>query len=355
MDFLAKSLGSKRQEQWTALKPQLANISNGKAIVFPDSPQDPGTATSRDEIAETPEPESKSHRSASLQGTELATLDNELPYHSIDDNPVFDPPSGADMSVSPRGSEQINRVNHYPGRFIDPPSTARPKPSTPRRSIFGRQSNASRVVVSAGSEESRTAENRHQPAERPIRQPLPTIQGRPRKRGRGDSEDEASDEHFSLYNRSHDDDQHRAQIPERARPSEQWQRMDHDGSMMARQLHKDLAVSQQQTRVARPEDSSPAPARRESRWHAENSVSRASHQPATIRPTGHTSRRRWTHEEDDRLIMLVARYGTQWAVIQRQDQICPEINGGPQLTDRTQVNMKDRARNIKQKLIRYFY
>jgi hypothetical protein len=131
--------------------------------------------------------------------------------------------------------------------------------------------------------------------------------------------------------------------------------MDHDGSMVAGQLHGGLAASQQQTRVARHEDPSPAPARPESRWLAENSASRASHQPTTIRPTGHASRRRWTQEEDDRLIMLVARYGTQWAVIQRQDQICPEVNGGPRLTGRTQVNMKDRARNIKQKLIRYCY
>jgi hypothetical protein len=51
--------------------------------------------------------------------------------------------------------------------------------------------------------------------------------------------------------------------------------------------------------------------------------------------------------------MLVAKHGTQWAVIQRQDQICPASHGGPQLTGRTQVNMKDRARTIKQKLVRY--
>lgn len=53
--------------------------------------------------------------------------------------------------------------------------------------------------------------------------------------------------------------------------------------------------------------------------------------------------------------MLVARHGTQWAAIQRQDSICPASDGGPQLTGRTQVNMKDRARNIKQKYLRYYY
>jgi hypothetical protein len=122
----------------------------------------------------------------------------------------------------------------------------------------------------------------------------------------------------------------------------------------AGQLHEDLAASQEQSQLTRSEVPSPAAARHESRWHAENSTERSSHPSTAIHITGPSGRRRWSEEEDERLIMLIARHGTQWAVIQRQDQICPAVDGGPKLTGRTQVNMKDRARNIKQKYKRYF-
>jgi hypothetical protein len=127
-----------------------------------------------------------------------------------------------------------------------------------------------------------------------------------------------------------------------------------DSSPAAGQLREDLAASQQEVEVTtRPEAPSPLPTRRESRWLAENTVSSSSRQPSNIPAVMPRGRRKWTEEEDDRLIMLVAKHGTQWAVIQRQDQICPASDGGPQLTGRTQVNMKDRARTIKKKLIRY--
>ncbi|QKX63856.1 uncharacterized protein TRUGW13939_11027 [Talaromyces rugulosus] len=53
-------------------------------------------------------------------------------------------------------------------------------------------------------------------------------------------------------------------------------------------------------------------------------------------------RRRWSTAEDNRLVELVGRHGTSWAVVKHQD----EASSRPQLGDRNQVQLKDRARNL---------
>lgn len=355
MDFLAQSLNSRRQSDLASLELQPVNAEKGKTPVLPDSPRGVSITADRDEIAGTPEPEPSARRSTSPESTDSTTQDDEPTFNPVDDELVFDPPHEAVMSASPRGSERINRVSHHPGRFFDTPSASREKPASPRRSIFDRQANASRVVFSpGGSEESRSAERPREPAKRPTMQPPPVSQAPSRKRGRGDSDDEASDDDFDQDTRSHNIAQRRAQVPERAGPAEKRQRVvQEDSSPAAGQLLEDLAASQQQVEVTLPEPPSPLRTRRESRWLAENSISSSSRQRSDIPTTIPKGRRKWTEEEDDRLIMLVAKHGTQWAVIQRQDQICPASDGGPQLTGRTQVNMKDRARTIKKKLVRY--
>ncbi|KAJ5377496.1 uncharacterized protein N7496_004905 [Penicillium cataractarum] len=354
MDFLAKTLNTTRQADSATLEPQPVNSEKGKAAVIPDSPRGVSVTADRDEIAGTPEPEPSTNQPASPQHTGSSTQDDQPTFNPLDDDLVFDQPHEAVMSASPRGSERINRVSHYPGRFFDSPSAARAKPSSPRRSIFDRQATASRVVFSpGGSEESQSGESPREPAKRPSMPPPPTSQGPSRKRGRGDSDDEASDDDdFDRDTRDHNISQRRSQIPEQARPSEKRQRVSNEEPSPAGQLQEDLAASQQQSQVTSLVVPNTAPAPRESRWHAENSISRASHPPPAIHTAG---RRRWSDEEDDRLIMLIARHGTQWATIQRQDQICPTTDGGPQLSGRTQVNMKDRARTIKQKYKRYIH
>ncbi|OOQ85105.1 hypothetical protein PEBR_31406 [Penicillium brasilianum] len=351
MDYLANSLNARRQDVAT-LESQPGNAGKGKAAVVPDSPQGISVTADRDEIAGTPERELPTNRSASPQHTGSTTQDDHPTFNPLEDDLVFDQPHEAVMSASPRGSERINRVSHYPGRFFDSPSAARAKPSSPRRSVFDRQANASRVIFSpGGSEGSQGAGSPHEPAKRPSMPPPPTSLGPSRKRGRGDSDDDTTsdDDDFDRDTRDHNIPQRRAQIPERARPSEKRQRVSNEDASPAGQLHEDLAASQEQSQLTRSEIPSPAPARHESRWCAENSTIRSSHPSPAIHTTGHSGRRRWSDEEDERLIMLIARHGTQWAVIQRQDQICPAVDGGPKLTGRTQVNMKDRARNIKQK------
>lgn len=85
-----------------------------------------------------------------------------------------------------------------------------------------------------------------------------------------------------------------------------------------------------------------------SRWLLHNTV--GDDQPSE-RPTFEQRRGKntWSQAETDRLVMLMAKYGTGWAEIKRQDSVCPESNGGPLLTNRTQVNLKDKARTIRAK------
>ncbi|KAL2440962.1 hypothetical protein ABEF95_009887 [Exophiala dermatitidis] len=55
-------------------------------------------------------------------------------------------------------------------------------------------------------------------------------------------------------------------------------------------------------------------------------------------------RRPYTDAEVDRLMELVALYGPKWALILKRDRDHPD---GPLLQNRTQVQLKDKARNIK--------
>jgi hypothetical protein len=55
-------------------------------------------------------------------------------------------------------------------------------------------------------------------------------------------------------------------------------------------------------------------------------------------------RKAYSPEEVDRLLDMIALYGTQWARILREDNVHPD---GPMLQGRTQVQLKDKARNIK--------
>ncbi len=56
------------------------------------------------------------------------------------------------------------------------------------------------------------------------------------------------------------------------------------------------------------------------------------------------NRRGYTADEVDRLVEMIALYGTGWARILREDMTHPE---GSVLQNRTQVQLKDKARNMK--------
>ncbi|GAD92322.1 Myb-like DNA-binding protein, putative [Paecilomyces variotii No. 5] len=69
-------------------------------------------------------------------------------------------------------------------------------------------------------------------------------------------------------------------------------------------------------------------------------------------PDSSRTRRRWSNEENDRLIYLIENYGVSWAALKRKDDL---MEDGPKLEDRDQVQLKDRARNIKIEYIRNGY
>ncbi|KAK2757309.1 hypothetical protein FQN54_004823 [Arachnomyces sp. PD_36] len=57
-------------------------------------------------------------------------------------------------------------------------------------------------------------------------------------------------------------------------------------------------------------------------------------------------RRRWTDDETRRLVKLISKYGTSWAHIQEKDAGYAAKGGEPKLTQRNQVQLKDKARNL---------
>ncbi|EXJ95274.1 hypothetical protein A1O1_00394 [Capronia coronata CBS 617.96] len=63
-------------------------------------------------------------------------------------------------------------------------------------------------------------------------------------------------------------------------------------------------------------------------------------------------RRGYTDEEVERLMEMVALYGTSWATILKEDQFHPD---GPRLQGRGQVQLKDKARNIKMDFLKYVF
>lgn len=66
-------------------------------------------------------------------------------------------------------------------------------------------------------------------------------------------------------------------------------------------------------------------------------------------------RRRWTTDQDKVLIRYIEKYGCAWAQIHSIDNSHSSRSGGQVFEGRSQVQLKDRARNLKLKLQRYVY
>lgn len=58
------------------------------------------------------------------------------------------------------------------------------------------------------------------------------------------------------------------------------------------------------------------------------------------------TRRRWTEDEARRLIKLIGKFGTSWALIKQKDAAYAERGGESKLSGRNQVQLKDKARNM---------
>lgn len=307
--------------------------------------------------------------------------DLQYPHHDNDDTLLND---GEELdlsnyrrnelmqSTSPPGSERA-RQNYNRGRFFDSPPRNQftaINEQAQRRTLLDQQEHRTRISFSS-EDESQLTERR-----------MP--QSSPAKKDTGKRR------HDDLDNGSDVDDSDDAFDPpeikvdvvskgarkllEISNKRQRTNTTDGDSSA-AGQLHNDLIASrdvhqtqpqpQPQSQTSRqpastqvqspePESSQVARARGEavnpppshSRWSQVNDPSSATVPAANMR-------RRWTADENERLISLIARHGNAWATIKAQDDICPRSEGGPKLQSRTQVNLKDRARNLKRACERY--
>ncbi|KAL1968088.1 hypothetical protein VTN77DRAFT_2218 [Rasamsonia byssochlamydoides] len=174
-------------------------------------------------------------------------------------------------------------------------------------------------------------------------------------------EEESEEDEFSQDERRVNIERKRAQKPQPLRKRPRLEDIHTDNEEPAEQLRGELALSSAAPMPHQPDAyrtvsttapvrnmPSPSPAPAPAPAPASARVQRA----AAPRPSSVSNvampqyRRRWTTEENDRLIHLVGVYGPAWAKIKREDELWPAREGGPRFTGRDQTQLKDRARNI---------
>ncbi|KXG46132.1 uncharacterized protein PGRI_049880 [Penicillium griseofulvum] len=256
-------------------------------------------------------------------------------------------------STSPPNSARISRVSHNANpRFFDSPRDEVTQRSVPiARRFLDKQTNAG-VVSPISQYDTQSAGH--------------TVLGK-RTRNVDDLDDGASDvSDFDFEENNQEiDPRRRAEKPlpnfppaKRQCPTEnagsssaKWQadinRSSHRRSTSAQLSHRPQRadsedITDEETAVEQHEP----PARTQTLWAASNA------QAATFHRTVPKPSYRWSEEEDERLIYLIGIYGTSYAAIKKQDNACPASEGGPKLERRSQVNCKDRARNLKRKFLR---
>ncbi|PIG83736.1 MYB DNA-binding domain protein [Aspergillus arachidicola] len=223
----------------------------------------------------------------------------------------------------------------------DGPSRAAKKSEQASRFI-DRQANAHRVSPISQSVDPQSAERRH-------------TELQSKKRRRYESEDEESDGEFSNYNRPVDTARRRAEKP--AQPNKRQRIEEHDES--AAQLLNGLAETTRRTSIpespeAAPRSTNPVRESPEAAPRSTNPVPVSSSARHTVTSTKVPVR--WTPAEDKRLIRLIEEVGlggpkgSGWCKVASQNEAQPVREGESRIEGRNQVQLKDRARNIK---IRY--
>ena len=153
-------------------------------------------------------------------------------------------------------------------------------------------------------------------------------QSPPRKREREESEDEGEDsEDFSQDRRAVDAESRRARKPRQYRKRPRVE----DTQDASAQLQQGL---QEQTRAEVTPPREPTP-------------TRTSHDASSPRLVG-MHYKRFTEEDDQVLINYIKKHGRSWADIKDDDF----YNGEGRFRYQTTIQLKDRARNIKMKIIR---
>ncbi|KAL4892895.1 hypothetical protein BDV59DRAFT_178891 [Aspergillus ambiguus] len=150
-----------------------------------------------------------------------------------------------------------------------------------------------------------------------------------------DSETESDeDDTFSLYERAVNVPRRRAEKPDQSR-HKRARREESDYDSPTRQLQDDI------------ETATPTKQRRSPRV-----VVSPRRSPSIPYPITTTDRKRWVDDEDNRLVRLIELFGAKWAKIERENSVLPEEEGERRIEGRNQVQLKDRARNLKTKFLR---
>ncbi|KAJ5970605.1 uncharacterized protein N7479_000523 [Penicillium vulpinum] len=341
---LMRRQATSHQQSLSNLESQARNISTNTSIVAQGI--NPGSSIGL--RAEPPEIQESPERRYTDIGDDSTYVNNdeELDLGRGPETDVM-------TSTSPPTSSRISRVSHnpHPSRFFDSPKDENTQRSIPvARRFLDKQKNAG--VVSPISQYDGPSAG--------------TVLG---KRNRNadildDDSSDGSDIEFEQNNQEVDP-RRRIEKPQQTRPAAKRQRPEDTAGSPSERLQASINTSvhnsnsTQVSQRAQTADSDEAtdeettaeqlkpPSSTQSRWEASNI------QAATInrRSTPRTSHR-WTEEEDQRLISLMGIFGTAFATIKKQDNACPASEGGPLLERRSQVNCKDRARNLKRKYLR---
>ncbi|PYI02530.1 Myb-like DNA-binding protein [Aspergillus sclerotiicarbonarius CBS 121057] len=206
----------------------------------------------------------------------------------------------------------------------------RPRLDTSRPAFIDRQENAVRVSPVSQASDTRSVERRPR--------------GRPPKRRREASSSSDSDE-FEADDREVDTERRRANKPVQTRRSKRA-RVD-----SGREETRDGAEDQ---RRQGSQGAAQSPARTQA-GSPQRDNNRETASPAPKRKTGSGRGRQsrgWSEAEDARLVRLIEEHGVSWAKIENENLVQPEREGEARITDRNQVQLKDRARNLKIKFYR---
>ncbi|KAJ5396507.1 hypothetical protein N7509_004620 [Penicillium cosmopolitanum] len=368
MDFL-KRRREARQQQETAKGPEGDTTGFFSDMTVPEASSQPPNLS--DASLPSPGEVIRNPHGVTMPREIAQTPDEDMQYppHDNDDTLLND---GEELdlgsyrryelmqSTSPPGSERA-RQNYNRGRWFDSSPrnqfTSINEPQQ-RRTLLDQQEHRTRINFSS--------EDESQLTEKRMSQKSPAKQETAKRRHdevENDSDNDDSDDAFDppeskmvlVSNGA-------SKLLEISNKRQRINTTDEDSSA-ADQLHDDLRATRdtnqtqrktsrqpastqvqspepESSRIARARSEAVNPPPSQSRWSQANDPS-----SATI--TAANMRRRWTADENERLIQLIGRHGSAWAQIKAQDDICPRSEGGPKLQGRTQVNLKDRARNLK--------
>ncbi|KAJ5306323.1 hypothetical protein PENANT_c017G00349 [Penicillium antarcticum] len=342
MAALKNRMDNSRQQDLAALESQAPNRSLNAGTAIHKDPPGPFTLDQ-----ETPEREIQQSPDLTYPGladdTTLHNNEEELDLSREHE-------SGFMASTSPSASARINRVSHNPGRFFDSPddeitqrtATQRPpaKKSFPAgpRFIDAQESRAQVSPISSSYGLSAERERPERPAPREANQ-------KKRARRLSYSSDLSDDDAFEDDNRDVD---RRAEKPEQNLPAAKRQRTEAGTGLgsAAEQLQSSLdRTTQSQAEVVSSNASqadSTAERFTDSRW-------KANMKRDVAKSTTRKANTKWTEEENARLLELMAIFGSSYSKILKEDGVCPASDGGPKLQGRSQVSLKDGARNLRRR------